>query len=161
MKFQMVETVHAEDDIEVTLLCRTLEVSKSGYYAWRNRPESIREQENRSLLVEIREIHAKSRGTYGSPRITEILRDRGRSVGENRVAQLMQENGIQSCVSQKFKVVTTDSNHDLPIAPRVFEAENATEVLSTPNQAWAGDISVLQKSKKEVHNELMTLVKAA
>lgn len=141
MKFQMVETVHAEGEIEVTLLCRTLEISRGGYYAWKKRPESQREQENRRLVEEIREIHEKSRGTYGSPRITEILRDRGRSVGENRVARLMQENGIQSCVSQKFKVVTTDSNHDLPIAPRVFEAENAAETLSAPNQAWAGDIT--------------------
>jgi len=141
MKFQMVEDVRAKDDIEVTLLCQTFEVSRDGYYAWRKRPESEREQDNRKLVEEIREVYEKSRGTYGSPRITEALRSEGHVVGENRVAKLMQENGIQSIVSQKFKVVTTDSNHDMPIAPRVFEAENASQTLTSPNQAWAGDIT--------------------
>ncbi len=138
----MVEELNRDGKIEVNLSCETLGVSTSGYYAWRKRPESKRAQENEEIVEKIRVIHGKSRGTYGSPRVTERLREEeGMVIGENRVARLMRENAIRSCVAKRFTVQTTDSNHDLPIAERVFEAEYASAVLSAPNQAWCGDIT--------------------
>jgi putative transposase len=70
-------------------MCRVLGVSRSGYYAWRKRPPSKRDQKDAMLTEKIRQIHEKSRGTYGSPRVHAALRDKGIRVGEKRVARLM------------------------------------------------------------------------
>ena len=75
-----------------------------------------------------------------SPRVTEDLRAQGVVVNEKRVARLMRENEIASEAVKKFKITTTDSNHDLPVAERIFETEHADKVLA-PNQVWAGDIT--------------------
>ena len=125
------------------LLCDTIEISRSGYYAWRKRPESERDQKNQALKARIRLIHEKSDGTYGSPRITAELRAEGTSCGKNRVARLMKEEGLASESVKKFKIKTTDSNHDLPIAERIFETENVEAVMS-PNQVWGGDITYVE-----------------
>lgn len=122
------------------MACEVLDVSRSGYYAWKDRPLSPREVENQSLLTRIRAIHRESDGTYGSPRITAELRSEGIMIGENRVARLMKKEGINSDAVKKFKVQTTDSNHELPIADRIFETENADAVMA-PNQVWTGDIT--------------------
>lgn len=124
----------------VALACRTLEVSRSGYYAWLDRPISERTQENTMLLDRIRAIHDKSKQTYGSPRVTEELRAEGFTVNEKRVARIMRENEIASDAVKKFKITTTDSNHDLPVSERLFETEHADAVMA-PNQVWAGDIT--------------------
>lgn len=119
------------------MMCRVLGVSRSGYYAWRQRPESQRQKENRKLLTMIKAIHRESRQTYGSPRIHAELRERGVHCGENRVARLMRLGGIQAKQKRTFKR-TTDSNHSLPVAPnrlgRQFEAEK-------PNRKWTCDIT--------------------
>lgn len=130
--------------ITVKLACQTLEVSRSGYYAWLDRSESTRQRENRAMIEEIRSVHEKSRKSYGSPRVTEALKDQGLKCSENRVARLMRETDLRSCVAKKFKPQTTDSKHGLPIAPRVFEAENAQDVLTGPNQVWCGDITYIE-----------------
>jgi putative transposase len=130
------------EGVAVNLSCDTLGVSRSGYYAWVNRPESERAKENAVLLDRIRLIHEKSDRTYGSPRVTEDLRAEGIVVNEKRVARLMKENEIASEAVRKFKVTTTDSNHDLPIADRIFETENAEAVMA-PNQVWTGDITYI------------------
>lgn len=135
----MVQDLHTEG-VTVKLLCDTVEVSKSGYYAWTNRPESERAAENVRLIERIRVIHAKSDRTYGSPRIAAALQAEGLQCGENRVARLMRENEIASESVKKFKITTTDSNHDLPIAERIFETENVDAVMA-PNQVWGGDIT--------------------
>ena len=124
------------------LVCGTVEVSKSGYYAWLKRPESQRAVENAVFTERIRAIHAKSDRTYGSPRIAAQLRIDGQQCGENRVARLMRENEIASESVKKFKITTTDSNHDLPIAERIFETENIDAVMA-PNQVWGGDITYI------------------
>ena len=128
------------DGVAVNLACETFEISRGGYYAWRSRPESERASANAALVPLIAAIHAKSKETYGSPRITAELRAEGLTCSENRIAKIMRENEITSDAVRKFKVTTTDSNHDLPIADRIFETENADAVMA-PNQVWTGDIT--------------------
>ena len=118
-------------------MCRVLEVSRSGYYAWLKRPVCARRIEDKQISVEIRELHAESRQTYGSPRIHEALLDKGRHVSRKRIARLMTEEGIYGREKRKFKH-TTDSNHPYPIAPNVLERNFNTE---RPDEVWVGDIT--------------------
>jgi len=123
----------------VTVLCALLEVSCSGYYAWRRRPPSRRAIADRALTAEIREIHERSERRYGSPRIHEELGANETHVGRKRVARLMREDGI--CVRTKRRFVkTTDSKHDFPIAPNVLERDFTADA---PNEIWVGDITYL------------------
>lgn len=138
----MVRDLNTVGGATVSLSCNTLGVSRSGYYSWLSRPESARAQENAVLLKRIEVIHERSTQTYGSPRVTEELRAEGFMVNEKRVARIMRENKIASEAVKKFKVTTTDSNHELPIAERVFETEYADCVMA-PNQVWAGDITYI------------------
>ena len=128
--------------VAVNLTCDTLEVSRSGYYAWLDRPESERSKENAVLLARIRAIHDKSRQTYGSPRMTVELQSEGLACSENRVARIMRKNEVASEAVRTFKITTTNSNHDLPIAARLFKTENA-DLVQAPNQVWAGDITFI------------------
>lgn len=137
----MVCELNAEE-VAVSQACEVLDVSRSGYYAWLDRPLSNRDKENLELIDRIRSIHEESDGTYGSPRITAELRSEGVSVSENRVARLMNKEGVSSESVKKFKIQTTDSNHDLPIAERLFETESADSVMA-PNQVWTGDITYI------------------
>ena len=133
--------MNRECSIAINLGCETAEVSRSGFYDWKDRPPSERALENAQLVEQIREAHAKGRGLYGSPRVAEALKNDGVECGENRVARLMSENEIRAKTAKKFKVKTTDSNHDLPIAPRVFKIEDAKAAVMAPNQVWVGDIT--------------------
>jgi len=120
-------------------MCRVLQVSRSGYYAWRGRPESERAQEEGKLLQEIKAIHAESRERYGSPRLYREMRSRNVRCSENRVARLMRQEGIRARQARHYKA-TTDSKHSLPVAPnrldRQFEAHEA-------NTRWSGDITYI------------------
>lgn len=142
MKFRMVEELAIEQQ-DVGRCCKVLKVSRAGYYDWLVRPQSQRETENIDLARQIRLHWEKSRGTYGVPRITDQLKKANTKCGKNRVARIMRENGLQGAGKKKFKVVTTDSNHDLPIADRVFETENAIAQVTEPNQFWGGDITYI------------------
>lgn len=137
MKYRAIQE-HA-DRFDIRLMCRALEVSSAGYYAWRSRPESGRAQANRSLLGEIRTTHVESRYTYGSPRICQALRSRGHQVSENRVARLMRGNGIRAKTVKKWKA-TTDSSHRLPVAANTLDRQFA---VTSPNRVWAGDITYI------------------
>jgi len=99
----------------VDLMCRTLEVGSSGFYAWLKRPESPRSQKNLRLLVEIKAVHRRSRKTYGSPRIHVELNETGHACSRYRVARLMRQHGIVSKHKKKFRI-TTNSVHSFPIA---------------------------------------------
>lgn len=134
--------MNRERQFEINFACEVVEVSRSGFYDWKDRPESERSKENTVLLTRIEAIHEKSRQTYGSPRMTAELQSEGLSCSENRIARIMRENEVASEAVRKFKVTTTDSNHDLPIAPRLFETENV-EAIMAPNQVWAGDITFI------------------
>lgn len=126
-------------EFPVTLMCRALDVSKSGFYAWNGRPESERSKENGALLAEIERVHAKSRQTYGSPRVHAELLESGFEVGRNRVARLMRDNGVRAKGKRRFRK-TTDSEHDHRIAPNVL---NRDFLVHAPNKAWLGDITYL------------------
>ena len=133
--------MNRERSVAINFGCEVVEVSRSGYYDWKDRPPSERALENAQLVEQIRAAHAKGRGVYGSPRVAEALKNDGVECGENRVAKLMSQNDIRAKTAKKFKVKTTDSNHDLPIAPRVFKIEDAKAAVMAPNQVWVGDIT--------------------
>ena len=118
-------------------MCRTLTVSPAGYYAWRDRPESRRSRQNRTLRSAIRELHHESRETYGSPRIWNALRKQGHGVGEHRVARLMRGAGIRANTVKKWRT-TTQSSHRLPVAENTLNRQFTVEA---PNRVWAGDIT--------------------
>jgi putative transposase len=123
----------------LTMLCRVLEVSRSGYYAFEKHVPSARENSDRQLAVEIREVHQRSRRTYGSPRVHRELRSRKRPVGRKRVARLMREEGIVGRRRRRFRH-TTDSSHGLPVAKNILDRNFET---SEPNQAWVADITAI------------------
>ena len=137
----MVEELKAEH-LDVKTLCKTLEVSRSGYYAWAKRPESEREQESAALSIKVREIFEKSRQTYGAPRIQKKLSELGQSHGKERIRKIMVKEGISAKPKKRF-VKTTDSKHDLPIAPRVIQVENQETMPGRPNEAWSSDITYI------------------
>jgi len=121
----------------ITLLCKTVGVSRSGYYDWRKAKPSERRKMNDRLLAEIRSIHERHRQRYGSPRIHAELVDQGHRVGKNRVARLMRENGLKARPRRRFRR-TTESGHKLPVAPNALERRFTA---TAPNQAWVGDIT--------------------
>lgn len=138
----MVEELAFEQQ-DVGRSCDVLKVSRSGYYEWLKRPLSVRKTEDERIWVKIKLHWKKSRKTYGSPRITEKLKAAGETCGKNRVARLMKENNIQGAGKRKFKPSTTNSNHSMPVAERIFETENHNEKVMKPNQYWGGDITYI------------------
>lgn len=138
MRFAFIEAEKATWPIRV--LCRVLDVSTAGYYAWRKRPESVRAREDRRLGVLVRASHAISRSTYGSPRVHRDLRNKGVRVSRKRVVRLMRENGLRGRTRRRF-VTTTDSAHGRPFAPNLLDRDfTATK----PNQRWVADVTYLR-----------------
>jgi transposase InsO family protein len=123
----------------VRVLCDALGVSPAGYYAWRDRPASAREQKQDALLVEIRAIHAEFKARYGSPRVHAELAARGHGCCVNAVAKLMREDGIRAKTARKFRC-TTDSDHDLPVADNLLGRRFDP---AAPNEAWVADITFI------------------
>lgn len=138
----MVEELAVEQQ-DVRLCCKILLVSASGYYHWRGRPLSVRKAEDERLWKKIKKHWEDSRKTYGRLRLTEKLKDEGEKVGKNRVEKIMKHHNIQGIGKKKFKPVTTTSNHDLPVAERIFKTELAAEQLTAPNKFWGGDITYI------------------
>ena len=120
-------------------MCRVFEVSRSGYYRWLKHKPSQRELDNQRLDVEIREIYEQNKGRYGSPKITQELRDRGRRVSKNRVARRMRKAGLRSKIRRKFRV-TTNSKHHFAVSPNLLE-RNFTQ--QAPDKVWVSDITYL------------------
>jgi putative transposase len=137
----MVGKLKRKQNLPIELSCQTLEVSRSGYYAWVSRPESERDTENRTLIEQLRKIHAESDGTYGAPRAQAQLSEDGKVVSKNRVARLMKKAGIAGIAKQRYRVKTTDSDHPLPIAERIFQTEEPETWPTRPNAVWASDIT--------------------
>jgi putative transposase len=126
---------------ETKLMCETLVVSRSGYYAWLRSGESARAQQERALRAQIQTVHSDSRGTYGSPRVTITLRRQGTPVGRHRVARMMRAAGLRGRQKSRFRVVTTDSRHDHPIAPNRLAEKR---VPTRPNKVWVTDMTYVQ-----------------
>lgn len=127
----------------VTLLCDLLEVSTSGYYLWSKRAiqPGPRAQEDQALRLEITQICLRSRQTYGSPRVVLELRSQGRNHSRRRVARLMREKGLCGRQRGRYRVQTTDSNHDHPIAPNRLAEVPAPSAI---NQIWVADITYIE-----------------
>ena len=121
----------------VAMLCRMLGVSKSGYYAWRSRPPSRRSQENNALTEKIREIHQRSRQTYGSPRVHAELRSLGVRCGRRRVARLMRVASLRGCMRGRKRRTTRRDPRATP-APDLLRRDF---VAGEPNKIWLADIT--------------------
>jgi transposase InsO family protein len=119
-------------------LAWALGVSRSGYYRWRQRPESPRARAARQLTGQILHIHQQSRKTYGSPRVFQELRRQGIRTSRNRVARLMKAAGLKARSKRAFRPRTTDSRHRQPIAPNRLQTRPAA-----PNQVWVADITYI------------------
>jgi len=128
---------------KVGRMCKLLKVSRSGYHAWVNRPESRRSRENRSLEAKIRVLHSASHGIYGAPRIHQDLIDDGIPCGKNRVARIMRKADIRSRTKKKFKA-TTNSKHNFPVAPNRL---NQKFKVDAPDITWVGDITYVHTNE--------------
>lgn len=117
--------------------CETLGVSRSGYYAWKARPEPLRVTVDAQLVGEIKAAHKAGRGAYGSPRVHRELRANGRRVGKKRVERLMRREGICGRRRRRFRR-TTDSNHPDPIASNILDRNFE---IALPNAAWVTDVT--------------------
>jgi transposase InsO family protein len=128
----------------VRLLCELLGVSSSGYYGWRQKRPSQRQREDAALAAQIAAAHRASRGTYGSPRIVEDLREEGTRTSKRRCARLMRAQGLRGKKKNRRRPWTTDSRHAQPVAANVIADRPAP---SGPNQAWRTDITYLKTAE--------------
>ncbi|ULL18799.1 IS3 family transposase [Paenibacillus sp. H1-7] len=119
-------------------MCVVMRVSRSGYYKWKTAVPSQQELRKKKVQERITYHFYDTEQRYGSPKITHLLRQEGYQISERTVSKYMKELGLRSCVSRKYKVMTTDSNHDLPIAPNEL---NQHFKVSEPNKVWVADIT--------------------
>lgn len=134
------------DEFTVRSMCRVLEVSRPGYYAWRVRRAcgpGKRARADQDLTASIRTVHQESRNRYGSPRVYRELKSRGLQVSEKRVARVMRVNGIRAKSARKCRVTTTDSSHAHPIAGNVLDRKFRVTDILAPNRIWASDITYI------------------
>jgi len=123
----------------VSLLCRVLEVTTSGYYAWVKRPLTIRQREEERLELEIRAAHKRTRQTYGPERLQRDLADNGVVVGVHRIKRIRRKLGLRCRQKRKFRAAT-DSRHSLPVAENLLDQKFEA---SAPNQTWLSDITYI------------------
>ena len=126
-----------QEQYPITTMCRVLEVSTSGYYAWLKRPHSKRAQEDEALTQQIKQIHTRSNGTYGAPRIHAALARAGTHVGRKRVARLMRAAGLQG-VSRRKRYNTTQRQVNARPAPDLVERDFGA---NGPDELWVADIT--------------------
>ncbi len=138
MRFEFIEQ-HREV-WPVTLMCRVLDVSRSGFYAWRRRPESESAKRRSELVDKMKSVHSdRDMKNYGSPRMHQELVSHGHDVCENTVAKLMRDHGIRAARSRKFRVAT-DSRHSLPVAENVLNREFEQ---ASPDRVWLADMTYI------------------
>lgn len=135
MKYRFIEK--HRDAHSVEKMAELLHVSRSGYYAWKSRPESARSAQEKALLEQIRAIQERMKYRYGSPRITRELSREGQPVGHNRVARLLATHKLGARLRKKVRV-TTKSDHDLAVAENLLQRQFR---VKRPNQVWVSDIS--------------------
>ena len=122
------------------VMCQVLEVSRSGYYAWRDRPPCARQQRRAELIGRIKAVHQRSRGAYGSPRVTVELKESGTAISRNTVAKYMRESALFVKPRRRFVPQTTDSDHDHPIAANKLDRDFAA---TAPDRKWACDLTYI------------------
>ncbi len=138
MRFRFIAAEKAHH--AVTTLCRCLDVTPSGFYAWCARPASRRTQEDRRLTVLVQTSFRAGRGYYGSPRISDDFVEWGERVSRKRIIRLMRAQGLVARVRKRYKR-TTMSEHDQPVADNLLRQEFTA---ARPNQRWVGDTSELR-----------------
>lgn len=121
-------------------MCGVLQVSRSGFYKWRAAEPSEQEKQKNKMMERIQYHFYDNEQRYGSPKITHMLHLEGHKLTERTVSTYMKELGLRSCVSRTFKVITTDSKHDLPIAPNLL---NQQFKVARPNKVWVTDITYI------------------
>mgnify|MGYP001283827576 CR=1 FL=1 len=132
MKYATLKAHEAE--FRVRLMCRVLDVSSGGYYAWRSRTPSEQAQTRAALDATVREEFKRRKGRAGAPRLSRHL---GR--GRRQVAQSLRRQGLRAKAARKFKA-TTNSNHSLPVAENLLQQDFTAQ---RPNQVWVGDITYI------------------
>jgi len=120
--------------------CEALAVSRSGYYAWRARPQSPQQDRREQLAAAIQQVHQENRGVYGSPRVCRVLQAQGQSVCENTVAKVMRQQQIRAKTNKMFVPRTTDSRHEQPVAQNLLDRDFVAE---GPNRKWVTDITYI------------------
>lgn len=128
------------DEFDTNIMCDVFEVSKSGFYDWVKRDHEMKEKAILELQIAIEKAFIGSRGTYGSPRIFQVLKGLGFQVCEDTVAKLMKQMGLRAKSKRKFRVKTTDSKHNLPVADNKLEQ---VFVASIPGEVMLGDITYI------------------
>jgi putative transposase len=129
-----------EGGYAITALCEAFSVSRSGYYRWRNAGPTARAREDARLTVELKTLHAESRGTYGRPRLLARLYERGERVSGRRVSRLMKSAGLRGVRRGGYRPRTTDSRHRLTSSPNLVRQAPAPP---RPDQVWVGDITYI------------------
>lgn len=129
-----------KDEFDIAMMCELLEVSRQGYYEWIERPPCASAIRREQIVSAIRQAHVESHCRYGSPNIHQDLVEQGISCCVNTVARLMKDNGIASIVKRKFRVSTTDSDHDQPVFENVLDRDFVANGI---NQKWACDITYI------------------
>ena len=137
MRYQFISSV--KKDYPIYILCEVMQVSRSGYYKWQNRGQSSRQKERERLIPVVKEIDRQSKGSYETRRICEALRSRGEQCGRDKARTLMKLAGVIARQVKKFKV-TTDSNHNFPVAPNLLDRQFEVE---EPNRVWVSDITYI------------------
>jgi transposase InsO family protein len=127
-------------EFPISLMCRVLGVSRSGFYAAQQYGPRERDRSDQKLLVEIRSIHRRSKRRYGSPRVHAELKAKGVHCGRKRVERLMREDGLRARKKRRFRA-TTDSTHAHPIAPNHLARHFEVEAVEGVDQVWVGDIT--------------------
>ena len=138
MKYRFIDREKQWFGLDV--LCRTVDVSRGGYWSWVRRRPSVRTMDDAMLLADVRRIYGAGRGNYGSPRIHDALRKKGTRCGKKRIERLMRQNGIKAKHKRKYKPLSTDSAHHLPVAENLL---NRQFQRSQPNEAWVTDTTYI------------------
>jgi transposase InsO family protein len=122
-------------------MCKVFKVSKSGYYHWLNRKPSIRQVDEQQALKLIKEIHQASKSRYGSPKITYELKKKGVSISRPKVARIMKNANIRSIFHKRFRICTTDSNHNYPVAKNLLNRDFTPKYTG---KAWVSDLTYIK-----------------
>jgi transposase InsO family protein len=137
VKFAFIQE-HLAGSYPLDVACEVLEVSRSGYYAWRDRPESERAKRRAELAAKVKAVHEANRRVYGSPRVHAALAAQGERACENTVAKVMREQRIRAKTKRTYVPRTTDSRHGKPVADNVLDRQFRADL---PDRKWAADIT--------------------